>query len=150
MKLMLKQTNKKTRFLRTVFFVILIFTITYFIWSITGVHTACRMRAFTGMPCPGCGMTRAYLSLLHGNIKEAFFYHPLFLLPVFILILLALQSKKGVKIPKALWIAILVLLLLVYLVRMLLFFPDTEPMTYYPDAYLPRFVLKILSFFSAR
>ena len=31
-----------------------------------------------GIRCPGCGMTRALLSLLHLDFKAAFYYHPLF------------------------------------------------------------------------
>lgn len=31
-----------------------------------------------GIHCPGCGMTRALLSLLHLDITAAFYYHPLF------------------------------------------------------------------------
>jgi hypothetical protein len=35
----------------------------------------CPIRAFTGIPCPGCGMTRSFLSLVQGNLGEAFSYH---------------------------------------------------------------------------
>ncbi|MBR5280191.1 MAG: DUF2752 domain-containing protein [Clostridia bacterium] len=31
-----------------------------------------------GIQCPGCGMTRAYLALLHLDIKGAFSMHPMF------------------------------------------------------------------------
>lgn len=37
----------------------------------------CIIRRVTGFPCPGCGMTRAVLSLLRGDIRTAFAYHPL-------------------------------------------------------------------------
>lgn len=37
----------------------------------------CLVRHFTGIPCPGCGMTRAVLSVLHGDFRTAFAYHPL-------------------------------------------------------------------------
>lgn len=30
------------------------------------------------VPCPSCGMTRAFLQLLHGNVTMAFHYHPMF------------------------------------------------------------------------
>ena len=37
----------------------------------------CPMAALTGHPCPGCGMTRATLALLHGHLAEAVGFHPL-------------------------------------------------------------------------
>jgi hypothetical protein len=36
----------------------------------------CLFRILSGLPCPGCGMTRALSSLLHGDGVAAFFYHP--------------------------------------------------------------------------
>ena len=43
----------------------------------------CPIRFVTGIPCPGCGMTRAVGSLLHLHPGEAAHFHPLvFLLPV--------------------------------------------------------------------
>ena len=38
----------------------------------------CVIRHITGLPCPGCGMSRAWLSVLRLNFGEAFRYHPLF------------------------------------------------------------------------
>jgi len=38
----------------------------------------CPIKALTGIPCMGCGMTRAYISLLHGDLRHAFYYHPAF------------------------------------------------------------------------
>jgi hypothetical protein len=31
----------------------------------------------THHPCPGCGLTRATLALLHGNVGDALQFHPL-------------------------------------------------------------------------
>lgn len=36
----------------------------------------CFFRAVTGLPCPGCGLTRAFSSLLQGRAEAAFAYHP--------------------------------------------------------------------------
>ncbi len=36
----------------------------------------CPMAAVTGHPCPGCGLTRATLALLHGHLREAVALHP--------------------------------------------------------------------------
>jgi len=45
----------------------------------------CFFRAVTGLPCPGCGLTRAFSSLLQGRAEAAFAYHP------FVFILLPLS-----------------------------------------------------------
>ncbi len=48
--------------------------------QVSGV--GCPIRFLTGIPCAGCGMTHAALSLLRGHFTEAFAYHPLcFALP---------------------------------------------------------------------
>lgn len=38
----------------------------------------CLFRAALSIICPGCGMSRAYLSLLRGDLAAAFRYHPMF------------------------------------------------------------------------
>ena len=44
----------------------------------------CLFRAISGLPCPGCGLTRALVALLHGDPAAAFAHHPysFILLPV--------------------------------------------------------------------
>ena len=38
----------------------------------------CLFKALIGIDCPGCGMTRAYISLLHLDIRGAFAYNAMF------------------------------------------------------------------------
>lgn len=52
-------------------------------WLVFGVDLAaapifppCPFRAVTGVPCPGCGMTRAFLLLFQLRFGEAFAQHP--------------------------------------------------------------------------
>lgn len=40
--------------------------------------TPCLLRAATGIPCPTCGMTRAWLACFRLEIGAAFSYHPMF------------------------------------------------------------------------
>ena len=46
----------------------------------------CPSAALLGIPCPGCGLTRATLALLRGDLHAAFHFHPLVfvLSPLFI------------------------------------------------------------------
>lgn len=37
----------------------------------------CSLRRLTGYPCPGCGMTRSFISMAHVQFSAAFSYHPL-------------------------------------------------------------------------
>lgn len=38
----------------------------------------CVWKFLLGVSCPGCGMTRAWLSVLHLNFAQAFRMHPMF------------------------------------------------------------------------
>jgi len=38
--------------------------------------TLCVFHAVTGLPCPGCGLTRSLASVSHGHVGDAFRYHP--------------------------------------------------------------------------
>jgi Protein of unknown function (DUF2752) len=46
----------------------------------------CPMATVLGIPCPGCGLTRASLALLHGDVRGALALHPLVfvLAPLFV------------------------------------------------------------------
>lgn len=43
------------------------------------IITGCPIRRLFGVPCPGCGLTRAWICFLTGQWKAALEYHPLFL-----------------------------------------------------------------------
>jgi hypothetical protein len=48
----------------------------------------CPIRAATGIPCPGCGLTTSAVQFLRGNFVESFETHafaPVFLLALFIM-----------------------------------------------------------------
>jgi hypothetical protein len=40
-------------------------------------YPTCLLRLFAGIPCPACGLTRAGLSILNGDISRATEWHPL-------------------------------------------------------------------------
>jgi hypothetical protein len=56
--------------------------------SLLGLPALCPLKALTGVPCPGCGMTRSLVLSAHGQWAAALWYHPLGPL-VFALLILA-------------------------------------------------------------
>ena len=42
----------------------------------------CPFNYFTSYDCPGCGSQRALHALLHGELRKAFSYNPLFILAI--------------------------------------------------------------------
>ncbi len=86
----------------------------------------CIFRRVTGLPCPSCGMTRAYISLFKGDIANAFFMHPLFPLVPVIAVLLIVSRYKEKHFTKT-YIAIGIAFLIVYIIRMIFLFPHTPP-----------------------
>lgn len=42
----------------------------------------CPIKYITGISCAGCGMTRAWISFLRGDVMRAMYYHPLFWLVI--------------------------------------------------------------------
>lgn len=93
----------------------------------------CPMRALTGFPCAGCGLTRAFLYLAGGKITEAARMNPMaFPVLAFILYCAWYRYGKGRRIPK-LWPllgALVAGMLLFYAVRMYQCFPERAPYVY--------------------
>ncbi len=50
---------------------------------------ACLIRATTGVPCPGCGMTRSLSAIWRGDLLSSFRFHPLGI-PLFLVCLSAI------------------------------------------------------------
>lgn len=68
--------------------------------KIFGLGLPCLFHSLTGLYCPGCGGTRAVRSLLRGDLRMSFQYHPLVLYAVLVLFLeMFLRAFKGWKIP---------------------------------------------------
>jgi len=44
---------------------------------IAHLPTVCPFYALTGLPCPGCGLTRAFVCLGHGQVLPSLHWHPL-------------------------------------------------------------------------
>ena len=76
------------------FLFLVYFTTVYLIMWKTGI--TCVFLHFLGVPCPGCGMTRALLAILRLDFVAAIKYNPLiFCMPyVFAYIFLDFKTRK--------------------------------------------------------
>jgi len=44
---------------------------------VTTTPSLCPFKLVTGLPCPGCGMTRSVVTLMHGDLTASLYFHPL-------------------------------------------------------------------------
>ncbi len=98
----------------------------------------CPLVLMTGLPCPGCGMTRAALLFLSGHWRQAFVMHPFFYVLLVLAAAFAVSRYILGHTARPAWTAAVLLLLVAaaiffYLYRMIRFFPDRAPMVYFPD-----------------
>ena len=102
-----------------------------------GFYIPCLFHKLTNLYCPGCGITRCIVSLLKGNISEAFKYNQLvFILLPFLTIyfiykiylyLTNSQDKIIKKIPNITWIILLIITILFGILRNIKYFPFLRP-----------------------
>ncbi len=81
---------------------ILIIIISLFILillSLFGLYR-CPFRYIFGVPCPLCGMTRAFISLLKLDISKAFYYHAFWPVVIILSVLYFYFLFKNIKINK--------------------------------------------------
>ncbi len=84
----------------------------------TLLHIGCPIRFATGISCPGCGMTRAYYSLLHLDFGLALHYHPLFMLVPLMVVLYLFDYSINPRLLRILWVFIIISFLTTYLIRL--------------------------------
>lgn len=99
-------------------------------------HAYCPMVLITGLPCPGCGMTRAILLLLSGEWQRSWNLQPFAILWVLFGIWIVVWRYilgKRIKWFNPILIVLLVSLIAFYIYRMVTAFPSYPPMTYRYD-----------------
>jgi hypothetical protein len=60
----------------------------------------CPFRLFFGIPCPGCGMTRAFFAFFRGDFSGMMQAHPLFVVTPFLLLYLFHRDVLPRRLPK--------------------------------------------------
>jgi hypothetical protein len=106
----------------------------YFDPTTAGLFPVCPLFKLTGLACPGCGLTRGFHALFHGDLITALDYNAL--IPIFVLIfgfflismmMVAVRGRGLVKLtnsPKLLF-GFFVLLIVFGVLRNLPFYPLT-------------------------
>lgn len=118
-------------------FVALVLTLLGFVYLLLidlGISIPCFFYKLTGFYCPGCGITRMFLSMLCLDFYQAFRFNPfLFILLPFFLILGIFQYKrwlfnqKYVVIPNFVWNSLLIITILYGILRNLDIFSFLAP-----------------------
>lgn len=96
---------------------------------------SCPVYETIGIPCPTCGITRAYKLFLTGHVADAFCMHPLFLLPL-IFLFPKFRNRKTV-------IFVISIFVIVYIFRFNQLFPDAEPFNINYDSDIVKILMKI-------
>ena len=82
----------------------------------------CIFRLMTGIPCPGCGMTRAWLAALRLDFSAAIAYHPLFwAVPIAFVLAFVREETTSGKVKRGIDIVVAtlcVLVIAVWIVRL--------------------------------
>ncbi|HEY5561481.1 MAG TPA: DUF2752 domain-containing protein [Clostridiaceae bacterium] len=117
----------------------IVFILFTFVLITSFFHIGCLVKDVIGLPCPGCGLTRATLAFLRLDFKTAFHYHPLFWLATPVLIV-SIYGKKPLfnskKIEIIIYVTVGIAFIVVYIYRMLILFPTIEPMTINNNSFL--------------
>lgn len=106
--------DKKDTDIKNVLYITLILIISCGIIWITG----CPIKRITGLSCAGCGMTRAWISLLKFDIRQAIYFHPLFWCVPIMYVLILRNNTLSKRKKSLLWGSIITLFLIVYLIRL--------------------------------
>lgn len=102
---------------------------------------ACPIWLVVGLPCPACGMTRAFSAVMQLDFAGAFRMHPLWWLVPLLPPAFALGEKWRERVA----LVALVLIIGAYVVRMVVLFPQGEPMVV--NEYAP--LMRLLRFAQA-
>jgi hypothetical protein len=86
---------------------------------------SCFYKKYFGMECPGCGMQRALIELLKGNIWDSITLYPALLPTIFMVVYLILHIifsfKNGAAVVKYSFIINVILILANYIAKQIIY-----------------------------
>ena len=88
----------------------------------------CPIQTLTGFPCPGCNMKTSLYYLLQFKFSLSLYYHAL-LIPTIVVFVSILFNHKNQELIKKLLMIWAILMILYYIYRMIVYFPNS-PMVY--------------------
>ncbi len=116
----------------------ILITFIFLFWFVTALffNSSCPFILLVGFPCPGCGLTRAFASLIQLHFQEAIQYNPTVILWVLLILSFFRQHYLCDTINSKyqnLVIVVSVATIITYIFRMKYSFPRIEPMVYNPN-----------------
>lgn len=88
----------------------------------------CPIQSVTGLPCPGCNMKTSLYYLLHFKFSLSFYYHALLIPTIVVFVWIVFNYKNNEQTKKLLMIWA-ILMIIYYIYRMIVYFPN-NPMMY--------------------
>lgn len=93
----------------------------------------CPSVIILGLPCPGCGMTRALLYVLQGRFADAFYINPsVYLWIAFLLYIIVVRYIMGKQLKHKVFIVTVIVTVMVirFGYGMYLYYPERPPFAY--------------------
>ena len=88
----------------------------------------CPIQSVTGLPCPGCNMKTSLYYLLQFKFSLSLYYHAL-LIPTIVVFVWIVFNYKNHEQTKKLLMIWAILMIIYYIYRMIVYFPN-NPMMY--------------------
>ena len=104
--------------------------------------TGCPIKFFTGISCPGCGMTRAYAALLKGDLTAAFGFHPLWPTAPFLFLYMMTEGLYSRRLSGILTISFTSMYFITYIIRLIFFRNDIIGIDLY-NSFVVQLIIKI-------
>ncbi|MCR4739118.1 MAG: DUF2752 domain-containing protein [Lachnospiraceae bacterium] len=105
-------------------------------------HRICLFSLVTGLPCPGCGLTRAFAALIKGNIQDALSLNAMIFLWILLVLYLG-YCRYVIQKMQAFTPALIIVCLLTiayYVYRMVYVYPEGPVMSYYENNLIALFL----------
>lgn len=131
---------------KTEIFIICGIVALYTVLSVIGIPT-CPSKVLLGIPCPGCGISRALMSAIQLDFASAFEYNPLWILvPVALIAITVLSVYDKNRAVEIIVIVFFVIAIAIYIYRMI-FTSDTVVAWDLKSGLIYRGIMWVVDFF---